>query len=153
MIVYRLSKQKYCNDLSGAGAEKTGGRWNNKGLPVLYTADSRALAMIEVAVHIPLGIIPTNYFMTAIEIADHFSMDKIDPASLSPNWKTNPITKSTQHIGDDFLRANRFLTLQVPSAIVQGDFNYLVNPRHSDFYTIKILWTIPFEFDTRMFKN
>jgi RES domain-containing protein len=153
MIVYRLSKQQYCNDLSGTGAEKTGGRWNSKGLPVLYTADSRALAMIEVAVHVPLGIIPVNYFMTAIELPGELSMETVDQQSLSPNWRTNPMIRSTQHIGDAFLRANSFLILQAPSASVPGDFNYLVNPKHALFNQIKVLWVVPFEFDLRLFKN
>ena len=61
MTVYRLCKQAHINDLSGTGAEINGGRWNNKGLPALYTACSRALAVLEVAVHVPLGIIPINY--------------------------------------------------------------------------------------------
>lgn len=61
MIVYRLARQTFIHDLSGYGAEKTGGRWNSKGRPVLYTAASRALAMVEVAVHVPLGIIPVNF--------------------------------------------------------------------------------------------
>lgn len=152
MIVYRLSKEKYCTDLSGMGAEKTGGRWNSKGLPVLYTANSRALAVLEVAVHVPFGIIPTNYFITAIDIPDNLNVDIIAIDSLHPNWRTIPPIKPTQYIGDAFLRNNASLILQVPSAIVPGDFNYLINPKHKDFNLAKVLWTIPFEFDMRLFK-
>lgn len=119
----------------------------------LYTADSRALAVLEVAVHVPLGIIPTNYFITAIDLPDEVSLDKIDIGSLHPNWRTNPPIKPTQYIGDGFLRNNNALILQVPSAIVPGDFNYLINPKHRDFNLVKVLWTIPFEFDLRLFKN
>jgi len=153
MIVYRLCKQEYTNDLLGRGAEKSGGRWNNKGLPALYTACSRALAVLEVAVHVPLGIIPINYFMIAIELADELSLTKIDIADLPLNWNRNPIAKATQYLGDDFLKCNAHLILQVPSATVPGDFNYIINPGHTDFNSLKIIMTEPFEFDSRLFKR
>ena len=70
MRVYRLSKEKYKNDISGAGAEKFGGRWNSKGTRMVYTADSRALAKLEVAVNLALHRIPKNYFLTIIELPD-----------------------------------------------------------------------------------
>jgi RES domain-containing protein len=153
MIVYRLCKQAYIHDLSGHGAEINGGRWNNKGLSVLYTANSRALAVLEVAVHVPLGIIPINYYMTAIEIPDGLSMIKINISELPKNWNRNPIVKATQHIGDDFLKSNTDLILQVPSATVPGDYNFLINPRHPDFKELKIILNEPFEFDSRLFKK
>ena len=61
MKVYRLSKAQFANDLSGKGAELAGGRLNSKGLPMLYTSSSRALCTAEIAVHTPLGIVPTDY--------------------------------------------------------------------------------------------
>ncbi|NQU32919.1 MAG: RES family NAD+ phosphorylase [Bacteroidetes bacterium] len=71
MIVYRLTKAKYSNDLSGKGAAKTGGRWNSKGIPVVYTCESRALCTSEIAVHTPLGILPLDYMLITIEISDY----------------------------------------------------------------------------------
>jgi RES domain-containing protein len=152
MIVFRLSKQAFINDLSGMGAEKTGGRWNSKGMPVLYTAASRALAVIEVAVHVPVGIIPINYHLATIEIPDK-SILKIDIKDLPKNWATNPFTRHTQDIGNNFIRNNNYLVLQVPSATVAGDINYLINPRHPDFSKIKIKAIEPFVFDVRLFKK
>ena len=153
MIVYRLSKKEYINDISGRGAEKSGGRWNNKGLPALYTANSRALAVLEIAVHIPLGILPADYYMSAIELPASTTIYKIEINNLPKNWNKNPIVKATQYIGDNFLKANKYLILQVPSAIVTGDFNYVVNPVHPDFKLLKVLHTEPFVFDSRLFKN
>jgi RES domain-containing protein len=153
MIVYRLSRQAYINDLSGYGAEKTGGRWNSKGNPMLYTAASRALAVVEIAVHVPLGIIPTDYYMAAIEIPDKARMPRIEISDLPVNWSRNPFIKTTQLIGDDFIKSNKFLIVQVPSAAVAGDYNYLVNPRHPDFKTVRIKSVDPFEFDSRLFKK
>ena len=153
MMLYRLSKQAYCNDLSGYGAEKTGGRWNSKGIPMLYTASSRALAMVEIAVHVPLGIIPFNYYLIIIEIGGEESMLKANISDFPPNWNKSPFIKATQLIGDNFIRSNTHLVLQVPSVIVPGDYNYLINPRHPLFKNVQVKNTEPFEFDLRLFKK
>jgi len=152
MIVYRLSRQAFINDISGYGAEKTGGRWNSKGIPVLYTAASRALAVVEIAVHVPIGIIPINYFLATINVPENDIL-KIDVSDLPQNWNTNPFVKETQAIGNDFIRKNEHLVLQVPSASVGGDHNYLVNPRHPEFKKVKIKSIDPFVFDVRLFKK
>lgn len=152
MIVYRLAKQAFIHDLSGYGAEKTGGRWNSKGRPVLYTAASRALAMVEVAVHVPLGIIPVNFFIATLEIPEKDIL-QLSPGDLPANWNSNPFIKGTQLIGDNFLRNAEHLVLQVPAASVPGDFNYLLNPRHSDFKKVQIKSIDPFVFDVRLFKR
>lgn len=152
MIVYRLCKQEHINDLSGRGAEINGGRWNNKGIPALYTTCSRALAVLEVAVHVPLGIIPINYYMAVIEIPEGISITKMEIAALPPNWNRNPILKATQYLGDDFLNNGTHLALQVPSATVTADCNYVLNPRHPGFNELKVMAIEPFEFDSRLFK-
>ena len=152
MIVYRLSKKKFATDLSGRGAEKAGGRWNSKGLPMVYTSESRALCTTEIAVHSPLGNIPTDYYLTTIEIPAA-SILEIKQADLPKDWKAIPHSNSTQLIGDKFLSENKFLVLKVPSVVVQGDFNYLLNPEHKLFLKVKITKTELFEFDKRMFKK
>lgn len=153
MIVFRLSKLSYINDLSGYGAEKAGGRWNSKGIPVLYTSASRALAVVEIAVHVPFGIIPTNYYVATIELPDNAGILKINMTDLPTNWNTNPFIKATQKIGDDFIKKNEHLILQVPSATVVGDYNYLVNPRHPDFNKVQLKTKEAFVFDSRLFKK
>jgi RES domain-containing protein len=153
MIVYRLCKQEYVNDLSGRGAEINGGRWNDKGMAALYTANSRALAVLEVAVHVPFGIIPINYFMVAIDIPDGADITEIKLSDLPTNWNRNPIVKRTQEMGDGFLKDNKHLALKVPSATIPAEHNYLINPRHPDFKNVKVLFSEPFEFDSRLFKK
>jgi RES domain-containing protein len=153
MIVYRLSKQAYINDLSGRGAELNGGRWNSKGTAVVYTSSSRALAVLEVAVHTPLGFMPSDYFMATIELPDHSEIFKPEINQLPEKLNSNPLIKATQQIGDSFVKANKYLALQVPSATVAGDFNYLLNPFHIDFKSVKIIATDFFEFDSRLFKK
>lgn len=151
MIVYRLSKEKYKNDLSGKGAEIAGGRWNSKGIAMLYTSQSRALCTTEIAVHSPLGMIPSDYWIVTIEFPDSFEILELDPATLSADWKTFPHPHSTQAIGDDFIKTGKYLVMKVPSAVVPGDFNYLINPTHTAFSQVKINSTELFEFDERLF--
>ena len=153
MIVYRLSKQQYRNDLSGKGAWLAGGRWNSKGTALLYTGQSRALCMTEVAVHMPYGAIPGDYFLVSIDIPTD-SMLEIAPEALPEDWAGFPHAASTQQIGDDFVRAGEYLVLKVPSATVPGDFNYLINPLHDLSYQVKIAAPpVPFGFDKRLFKT
>lgn len=153
MITYRLSKEQYCNNLSGKGAELSGGRWNSKGTAIIYTSGSRALCTAEVAVHTPVGIIPENYFLVEIELPDDSGIEEVSILKLPANWNQFPHSQETQEIGDQFIRANNLLVLKVPSAVVQGDFNYLINPRHTDFPTVKIKKTESFSFDERLFRG
>ncbi len=134
------------------GAEKTGGRWNSKGVAVLYTAASRALAVVEVAVHVPVGIIPIDYYLATIEVPDE-EVIEANLSTLPKNWATNPFTIHTQNVGNNLIRANNYLVLKVPSASVPGDFNYLINPRHPEFNNVKIKNVEPFVFDVRLFRK
>lgn len=152
MKVYRLSKSRYAHDLTGKGAELTGGRWNKVGTKILYTSESRALCTAEIAVHTPIGIIPTDYFLITIEIADTIEINQLDEATLKPDWKSFPHSNTTQEIGEDFISKGEFLVLKVPSAVVQGDFNYLINPLHKDFDKVKIVDKEMFTFDQRLFR-
>ncbi|MHC2992512.1 RES superfamily protein [Pontibacter sp. HJ8] len=151
MIVYRLSKGMYRNDLSGKGAELAGGRWNSKGIAMLYTSESIALCTVEVAVHMPLGIVPKDYHLVRIEIPDTVAIHEISEESLPATWKSFPHPNITQEMGDNFVMQSEFLVLKVPSATVQGTYNYLLNPRHREFGQVQVVDTIPFEFDERLF--
>lgn len=151
MIVFRLSKSKFSGDLSGRGAEKAGGRWNSKGVAVIYTSETRALCSTEVAVHTPLGNMPLDYVITSIEIPDSIRIKELSKKELPADWKMLPHSHSTQQIGDQFVSEKKHLVLKVPSAVVQGEFNYLINPRHKDFSYISIKGTEPFSFDKRLF--
>lgn len=150
MIVYRLSKGQYANDLSGKGAELVGGRWNSRGNAMLYTSQSIALCVTEIAVHVPLGILAKDYQLIHIEIPDE---DFLEIKRLPKDWRSLPHSNSTQMIGDKFLKEHKHLVFKVPSAAVQGEFNYLVNPRHKNFNQIKILKIENFNFDERLFKR
>lgn len=151
MRLYRLCRTKYALDMSGAGAEKTGGRWNKRGTPVIYTSSSRALCVAEMAVHLPLGILPSDYAMITYEIPDSIPFGGVDERKLPDFWNSIPHGEETQDLGEQFVAAMKFAVLKVPSATVEGDFNYLINPRHPKATSVNIAEVRPFSFDSRLF--
>lgn len=153
MIVYRLARAPYRNDLTGKGAAMFGGRWNSVNVPMLYTASSRALCTTEVAVHTPLGMVPDDYYLVTIELPKDSMIAELNPKMLPDNWKSFPYKHKTQDIGDKFINKNEYLALRVPSVIVQGDYNYLINPLHVDIKKVRLLATEAFIFDERLFGN
>lgn len=150
MIVYRLTKGNYRNEISGVGAERFGGRWNNKGIRIIYTGESRALCTTEIAVHTPLGNVPENYYLQTIQLPKT-EIQKISATDLAENWRNFPHTISTKGIGDEFVKKGKLLVLKVPSAVVQDEFNYLINPAHELFTKVRLIAVETFKFDSRLF--
>lgn len=150
MIVYRLTKKKYRNDLSGRGAELVGGRWNNKGIALIYTSSNRALCTAEIAAHTPFGILPENYYLLIIELPDD-NIQEVKIEDVPEYWRSFPHYPTTRQIGDDFVYEGKDLALKVPAAVVQGEFNILINPRHPDIKKVKVIDEEYFGFDTRLF--
>jgi RES domain-containing protein len=151
MIVFRLSKSKFASDLSGKGAEKSGGRWNSKGTAMVYTSASRALCTTEIAVHTPLGNLPLDYKLISIEIPDEIAIQEFAQKDLPNNWKSIPHSHTTQLWGDKFIADSLYLVLKAPSAVVQDEFNFLINPNHAESHKIIIKTIEPFNFDERLF--
>lgn len=153
MIVYRMAKEPYKDDLSGQGARMYGGRWNSTGNAMLYTASSASLCILEVAVHCPLFILPKDYFLITIYIPDNFGIYELPINKLKSDWKALPHHEQTQILGDSFLTANQYPCMKVPSATAVADYNILINPLWSKINEIKIIDQMPFEFDSRLFFN
>lgn len=152
MKLYRITNCKFITDLSGLGASLTGGRWNSKGVFLLYTSQNISLSQLETLKH---------YELTRRHIAGKClitlnvparSMLTITAANLGRGWRNDPAPKYLQQIGDFFYHQNRYLILKVPSAINPAEYNYLINPRHKDFGKIKIVSTQPIEIDRRLIK-
>lgn len=151
MRVFRLIRKKYGIELSGKGAALCGNRWNSKGTELIYCADSRALAMAEVAVHLSLSILPKDYVMVEIDIPSYLTISILSKEDLPVNWSSFPHLLGTQQIGDAFVAERKMCILKVPSAVVPGDFNFLINPHHPDFSAIQIVGHEDFPFDSRLF--
>lgn len=151
MEVFRLARKKYPIELSGKGASISGARWNSKGTEVIYCAQNRALAMAEVLVHLSLATLPNDFVMLTIEIPDGILVEILDLEKLDIDWNVFPNSFQTPFFGDDFVKRNEACVLKVPSAVVKGDFNFLLNPFHPDFSKIKITEQVDFPFDKRIF--
>jgi RES domain-containing protein len=149
MTLYRISRCTYITDLEGTGTRLFGGRWSSPGLPGIYLASSRALSVLEVLVHLQPLMIPNNYCLAEISAPEN-SIEKVDVNSLPANWNDMSPPNQLKAIGDRFLHENKHLLLQLPSSIVPAEFNFLVNPLHSDIKKVRILKREPFSFDERL---
>ena len=152
MKVYRVEREKYLTQtLEGIGAAFTEGyRWNSLNTYLVYTADSRALATLEVSVHLDLlEDLPTDRFYVEIEIPDNIEILELTIDQLPENWNAKPPQLETQFIGDDFVSQRNAAVLKVPSAIVPPEYNYLINPNHPDAVKIKVISTERLQFDSR----
>jgi RES domain-containing protein len=149
MIVYRLATETYKNDLSGNGAKLFGGRWNSVGLQVIYTTENISLAVLEILVRADPYTIPLTYHLINIEISDSIQPLVITSAKLKAVWKDD--IGYTQWMGDEFIKSNNGLLLKVPSAVVDQENNFILNPRHADFKKVKIVGVKKFMFDKRLF--
>lgn len=152
MKVYRIEREKYLDStLKGIGAALTEGfRWNSPNTYLVYTSESRALATLEVSVHLDLSEdLPDDRYYVEIEIPNDVEILELRPEDLPENWAAKPPILETQFIGDDFVNDNNAAVLKVPSCIVPPESNYLINPNHPDTAKIKIISIAPLNFDIR----
>lgn len=149
MRVYRISKCKYIDDLSGTGASFFPGRWHNKGTHILYAAATASLAMLESIVHIT-SVVSLNMCMICLEVPEN-SVREIPQTDLPNGWQNNPSPDILKTNGDAFIRENEFLVLKVPSAILPEENNYLLNPLHKDFTKIMVIYNRSISIDNRFF--
>src|SRR6185437_12533237 len=122
---------------SGEGAQLRGGRWNQRGSAAIYTAESFALAVLEVLVHASIGRVPATARYVTADIPDDAPVDRIAAAAL-PGWERHPPDASPQY-GEHWLREGRGLVLLVPSVVTRGlDNNAMLNPLHPDFRRVVV---------------
>jgi len=150
MIVYRISPCTFNRDLSGMGAAMYGGRWNSKGIYVVYASMTSSLAMLETVVH--LSVIPKDdYCITRINIRDD-SIAELKISELPAGWNQYLAPDALKLFGDQFIRENKNLALRIPSAIVAMESNILINPNHPDFKKVKLISCEKIVIDNRLMK-
>jgi RES domain-containing protein len=139
MRVWRVCRRPFA-DISGEGARLYGGRWNSPGRPMVYAAESAALAVLEVRVHLDLDwrVLPDDYVLMAIEtddlVAETLAESPVDPRA----------------VGDEWLASGRTALLRAPSFIIPESANVLVNPVHRDAARLAVAAIMPFAFDPRL---
>ena len=142
-------------DLSGAGAESTGGRWNAAGDPLVYTSETQALACLETVVHLNAGGLPLNRYLVAVTIplAVWAGARTETPGSLPVGWDAGPSGRASLQFGTAWLRSASSALLRVPSVIVPDECNVLINPRHPDSRGIAAVKVRKWLYDPRLTKS
>jgi RES domain-containing protein len=148
MIVYRITGSKHASDISGTGTAMYGGRWNKKGTSVLYTGESKEIALLETIVHTPPMLVPNLNILT-IEIPDN-SITELRKDELPKNWLDYPAPTILSEIGDAWIQDGETLALKVPSCIIHSAFIYILNCRYTRYREVKLLSNKKFHFDSRL---
>ena len=146
---WRIVKQRYAaTAFTGEGAARTGGRWNSRGVPVVYASATKSLAALETLVHLNPPV-PFKYVLLHLEF-DAVLIESPPLKRLPSGWRAEPPPPFTKAIGDTWVRSGHSAVLVLPSVIIPGETNYLLNPAHSDFRRISIRKPVPFAFDPRL---
>lgn len=150
VVVWRVCAARHgARAFTGEGAERHGGRWSPPGLRAVYTAESRALAVVEVLVHVddPARLSGVEWVSVAATVPAAL-IER--PARVPEEWRALPFRPATQEFGAAWLRARRSVALRLPSVVIPGEFNYLLNPAHPDFGQVRLGRPEPFYFDPRL---
>jgi RES domain-containing protein len=155
MELYRITQEKYADDLSGNGARLYGGRWNSEGKYALYTAATRSLALLEILAHVPARLLSDKRYIlvTLTAPADKTLIEMIRPEDLPGDWDALDVQHVTQTIGDKFLQEQKKLVMTVPSVLVPEEFNYVINPLHAAMKQVKIIHKRELRFNDRLVKS
>ncbi len=149
--VFRIVKKKHTNTaFNGEGAGLYPGRWNHAGIPVVYTAASLSLAALELFVHLE-ALPPIQYASISAHIPKSIIM--YEPDKLPFEWDRYPHSQATQDLGNSWVENKVSAVLKIPSVIIPSEFNYILNPSHSDFKKIELTEHKIFSFDSRMWKK
>ena len=149
---WRIVQARRAEDaFSGEGARRYGGRWNHKGIPMVYTAGSVSLAALAMLVHLDAARMLDSYLCIPIEFDDSLCR-KIDVSLLPKNWNAHPPAQTTRDIGSDWVRSESSVVLAVPSVPLPLETNYLLNPAHPQFPELRIGGPESFQYDPRVLK-
>ena len=148
MIVWRLCRAGHAA-LDGEGAFRHGGRWNSPGTRLVYTSRHLSLAIVEILVHTGPDILPQDYVKLEISVPDDIRREARAASDLPARWARGA-SRSTQSVGDLWVRAARSAALHLPSAVVQEEENVLINPQHADAGRIAVLSQAPLGLNPRL---
>jgi RES domain-containing protein len=147
---WRIVKSRHASTaFDGEGARLYGGRWNSPTLRMVYTSSTISLAVLEILVHLQETSFLSFYSLIPASF-DDASVERLDRSVLPDGWGAYPAPSELQRIGDERVQSQRSAVFEVPSAIVERESNYLLNPAHPDFSSIVIGEPEPFTIDARL---
>ncbi|MCP4117124.1 MAG: RES family NAD+ phosphorylase [Desulfobacteraceae bacterium] len=150
MTAWRINKAKYiATAFDGTGSKKAGGRWNSIGTSMVYTSESLALATLEASVHLPSYELLKIYQCISIR----FDKAMVMEPDLPEEWNLHPPGPPSQFLGDQWIKEGQSAVLQVPSIIIPGESNFLINPNHPNFAKMTIGAALDYPYDSRLHKT
>lgn len=150
MIVFRVANLKYKEaTLTGIGAEKVGGRWNEVGTRTVYCSENISLALLEYYVHSEnIAYLPKEILVAKITFPDEFEIK--EPGVLPEGWNRYPYLPDTAQLFSTLAKSPDFFALKVPSTIVPLEYNILLNPLYKDFGKVEIIEFLELPVDERL---
>ncbi len=148
---YRIVAPRWAHDaISGEGARKFGGRWNSPGRAMTYLGGSRALAALELLVHLTSPLSRAKLFRI-IEVKVPIEQIANYPLNVLPEgWRESPVSSMTTDIGDEWLDVCGQLAMRVPSVLIPEETNIILNPNHPEFNNVICGEVLDFRFDKRL---
>jgi len=147
---WRIVRKRFAAEaFSGEGARLYGGRWNRPGTAMVYTAGSRALALLEILVHLRRSSLFADYVLIPVQF-EAALVTPVEELGLPMEWDQEPPTAATQVLGDEWLASGERPVLSVPSVVVPQERNYLLNPAHRLFGQVQLGQPVPCQIDRRL---
>jgi len=151
MRFWRICRRRYAAEAArGEGAYLYGGRWNSRGVRVVYASTSLALAAIETFVNLEPRLQPKDFLSIEGEIPEALEIERVSLEALPPYWRKSR-DESLRRFGDEWIHAGPTVAMLVPAATIPGEWNILLSPAHAEFERVNFFEPEAFEFDVRMF--
>jgi len=155
MRIYRICREKRAKSLEeafdGMGASQFGGRWNPKGMPAAYTSGTTSLALLEVLVHADLEDLPDDLVSVSVDTPDDVKIYELAVSDLPKNWRDiDPAPLDLAVIGKNWITEEAFLLMSVPSVVIPGEKNFILNPEHKSFDKLSDFRVQSIEIDPRL---
>lgn len=157
MNVWRICRERHvATAFSGEGARLAGARWNSPGTSIAYASWCLSLAALEVYVNLDPEEQPDDLVWLAADVPVDAEWERRQDAkflaTLPVHWRMRA-SQQARTFGDEWARSRASYGLVVPSVIIEGEWNVLLNPSHPDAKKLKIVEMKPFRFDARMFRR
>ena len=151
MRVWRLCQAKHAKDLlGGEGGVHASGRWHLQGTRIVYTSATLSLAALEVLVHVNRAFAPPDLVAVELDLPGALDFERLPLSRLPAGWDAHPAPTAVQELGTRWVTSRRSPVLEVPSAVIPREHNYLLNPAHPRFSRIRVIGRTPFSLDCRL---
>lgn len=152
ITVWRIVKARYADQaFSGEGARQYGGRWNSPGTRVVYCSGSISLCTLEMLVHLQQTSVLSSYVLFRVEV-DEADVAHLDRTLLPASWREYPAPPELALLGEAWLSERQTPVLDVPSAVVESESNYLLNPAHPRFSALRVDGPFDYHLDSRLIR-